>query len=75
MRAVISHKPAQRNEYEVYVHAGDNVPKRACDLVLDSTYLTGALAIHRAKYLDDLNQPLYFRPGDFYFTNANGDIL
>ena len=74
MRAVIVHKPDQHHEYEVHVSAGDNVPKRAYDLVLDSVYLTGALAIHRAKYLDDMNQPLYFRPGDFYFTNAKGEI-
>ncbi len=74
MRAVIVHKPDQRHEYEVCVSAGDHVPRRACDLVLDSVYLTGALAIHRAKYLDDLNRPLYWRPGDFYFTNAKGEI-
>ena len=74
MRAVIVNKPDQRHEYEVYVSAGDMIPAKACDLVLDSMYLTGALAIHRAKYLDDLNNPLYFRPGDFYFTNAKGEI-
>ena len=35
MRAVIVHKPDQHHEYEVHVSAGDNVPKRAYDLVLD----------------------------------------
>ena len=74
MRAVIVNKPDQRHEYEVYVSAGDLRPTRASDLVLDSVYVTGAFAISRAKYLDDMNQPLYLRPGDFYFTNAKGEI-
>lgn len=74
MRAVIVHKPEQKHEYEVHFCAGNEVPKRAYDLVLDSLWLTRELAIDRAKELDDLDQPLYFRPGDFYFTNENGDI-
>ena len=60
MRAVIVHKPEQDHEYEVHFSAGNEVPKRANDLVLDSLWLTREWAIHRAKELDDLGQPLYF---------------
>ena len=60
MRAIIVHKKTELpHKFEVRVSAGDNVPKKMSDTVLDSVYLTLALAIHRAKYLDDRDTPMH----------------
>ena len=60
MRAIIVHKnTGLPHKFEVRMSAGDNTPKKMSDTVLDSVYLTLALAIHRAKYLDDLDMPMH----------------
>lgn len=60
MRAIIVHKKTDLpHKFEVRVSAGDNTPKKMSDTVLDSVYLTLALAIHRAKYLDDWDTPMH----------------
>ena len=60
MRAIIVHKETNLpHKFEVRVSAGDKIPKKMSDTVLDSVYLTLALAIHRAKYLDDRIWPMH----------------
>ena len=60
MRAIIVHKETEYpHKFEVRVSAGDNTPKKMSDTELDSVYLTLALAIHRAKYLDDWDTPMH----------------